>query len=210
MSGNTVSPAALKIVKLLAGQSPMSITELTKAADVTRTAVTEQLSELMASGHIERTVQRSSSRGRPRHVYKTTNAALALFPGNEWLLVPVLCRAIRETCGERTGTKIFKRAGRDMADHYGRKITAKKPLERLRQLMALLREEGALFEIVESSAGRCVVYKRNCPFIGMVDDQRTVCCIDQEMMTAVLGCQVRRTECRHDGAPCCAFEIAIE
>jgi DeoR family transcriptional regulator, suf operon transcriptional repressor len=211
MSGHFVSPAALKIVSLLAGQEPKGIFELAKAAKVTRTAVTEQLSELMAGGYVERTVQRSTSRGRPRHVYKATHAALSsLFPGNQGLLVPLLCRAVCVVCGERKGAQVFKRAGRDMADHYARTITAKKPLERLRQLMALLRDEGALFEIVETSPGRCVVYKRNCPFIGMFDESRTVCCIDQEMMTAVLGCRVRRIEWRHDGAPCCAFEIAIE
>jgi predicted ArsR family transcriptional regulator len=44
----------------------------------------------------------------------------------------------------------------------------------------------------------------------MVDEKRSICCVDQEMMSNIVGKSVRRTACRHDGAPCCTFEIVEE
>jgi predicted ArsR family transcriptional regulator len=204
-----ISPAGLRIVKLLVGNPPQTVSDLIGATRVTRTAVTEQLNELVAGGYVERTTERLPGRGRPRHLYKATSAALVLlFASNQRLVVPALLRAIRETGGEELTNKVLKRVSRVLAEHYNGKITAKRPHERLQQLMAVLTAEGGLIEAVEDDSGQLVLYKRTCPFISMVDEQRSVCYIDQEMMNAVVGRPVRQTACRHEGAPCCTFRIA--
>jgi DeoR family transcriptional regulator, suf operon transcriptional repressor len=211
MTDVSISPAGLRIVKLLVGHPPKTVVELIHATGVTRTAVTEQLNELMAAGFVERAVEPSSARGRPRHLYKATNAALVLlFPGNQQLVVPALWRAVFDVGGEGMTKKLVKRVGRAMADYYNCKITAKKPHERLRQLFALFVDEGGLFDLVETDEGQWALNKRSCPFISMVDDRHSVCRIDQEMLTAVVGRPVRRTASRHEGAPCCTFEIVTE
>ena len=132
---------------------------------------------------------------------------MLLFASNQRLVVPAIWRAIREVGGEELLHKVLKRVSRVLAEHYNSKITAKKPQERLRQLIDLLTAEGGLIEAVEDDQGQLVLYKRSCPFISMVDEQRSVCYIDQEMLGAVVGRPVRRTACRHEGAPCCTFEI---
>jgi DeoR family transcriptional regulator, suf operon transcriptional repressor len=209
MPETIISAAGLRVMKLLVGNPPQSVSDLTRAARVTRTAVTEQLNELVAAGFVERSTEHQAGRGRPRHLYKATNAALVLlFSSNQRLLVPAIWRAIREVAGDDSAAKILKRVSHAMAEHYGRAITAKKPRERLRQLIDVLTAEGGLIEVLETRLGQSVVFKRNCPFISMVDDERSVCYIDQEMMSAVVGRPVRQTACRHEGAPCCAFEIA--
>ena len=64
----TVTPAGLRVVKLLVGNPPQSIADLMDATGVTRTAVTEQLNELVAAGFVERRTERVAGRGRPRHL----------------------------------------------------------------------------------------------------------------------------------------------
>jgi len=204
----SISTAGLRIMKLLVGNEPQTIADLTGAAGVTRTAVTEQLSELVASGFVERAPQRRHGRGRPRHLYQATSAALLLlFAGNQRLVVPAIRQAIRALGGEELNQKVLKRVSRALADHYNNQITAKKPRERLRKYIDLLMAEGALIEVVENGDGHLKLYKRTCPFISMIDQERTVCRIDQEMLRAVVGRPVRQTACRHDGDPCCAFEL---
>ena len=90
------------------------------------------------------------------------------------------------------------------------RITAKKPEERLQQLVDLLTAEGGLIDATQDDEGQLVLHKRSCPFISMVDDQHRVCYIDHEMMSAIVGRPVRQTACRLAGAPCCTFEIADE
>jgi DeoR family transcriptional regulator, suf operon transcriptional repressor len=209
MSQISVSPAGMRIIKLLVGTPPCTVSELIRTVGVTRTAVAEQLDELVAGGFVERTIERLPGRGRPRHLYRATNAALALLAVNyHRMVVPAIWRAVHEIGGDEMLRKILKSVSRDLAQRYVSQITATQPKERLRQLLELLAAEGALLEITEDPDGHLVLHKRSCPFINMIDQRRSVCTIDQEFLSEVVGRRVRQTACRHDGAPCCTFEFS--
>lgn len=208
MAHTVVSSAGMRIIRLLVGNPPQNVADLIKATGVTRTAVTEQLNELVAGGFVERTTERLAGRGRPRHVYKATNTALLLlFANNQQLVVPAMWQAIEKVGGTKLTRQVLKAVSEALAEHYSRKITATDPHKRLRQMTEILRAEGGLLDIEESN-GQMILRKRSCPFISMLDDSRNVCCIDQEMMTAIVGRPVRRVACRHDeDSPCCEFEL---
>jgi predicted ArsR family transcriptional regulator len=202
-----VSVAGLRILRLLIGNPPQTMTQLIRGMGVTRTAVTEQLNELMASRFVERSTEHLSGRGRPRHLFKATEAALWLFyPNNPQLAVSSLWKAIEDVGGEELRHKILRKLGRILAEHYSRRITAKKPEERLRQFADLLSNEGSLIE-AKGTNGQFVLHKRSCPFVCLTDDKHTICVVDQDMMSHIIGRPVRRTASRHDGAPCCTVEI---
>ena len=72
-----------------------------------------------------------------------------------------------------------------------------------------LRPEGGLMEL--RNEGQCLaLYKRTCPFIGMFDEARNVCCLDLDMIRNVVRAPVRQAASRHDGEPCCVFELDNE
>jgi predicted ArsR family transcriptional regulator len=203
-----VSAAGLRVVKLLVGTPPQTVSDLIEATGVTRTAVTEQLNELVAAGYLQRTTEKLPGRGRPRYLYAATDAALVLlFADNQRMVVPTIWKAIDEIGGNELARKVIRRSARALANYYKLRVTAKNPTDRLRQLIDLLRDEGALIEITEEE-GNLVIYKRSCPFISMFEDKRSICCVDQEMLSSVVGRPVRRTASRHDGAPCCTFALA--
>ncbi len=209
MHDATVSTAGMRIVNLLVGKEAQTVADLIRATGVTRTAVTEQLNEWVAGGFVERTIERLPGRGRPRNRYSATKSALLLlFGNNQHLVVPAIWQAIGEVGGEDLKKKVLRRVSQSVADHYRRQVTAEDPEERFRQLAELLCQEGGIVEVREEN-GRVVMHKRSCPFISMLDDGRAVCCVDQEMMTAVVGRPVARTACRHDGAPCCVFAVGV-
>lgn len=204
----TVSAAGMRIIRLLVGRAPQTIAQLIRETGVTRTAVTEQLNELVSSGFAERTYERLPGRGRPRHLYSATNAALLLlFASNQHLLVPAMMRAIAEVGGESLKRRVLKRVGREMAEHYRERIDGKTPAERLRQMTQLLCDEGDLVDVSEDSEGRVLINRRSCGFFSMYEESRSVCTVDEEMISRVVGEPVRRTACRHDGDPCCQFVL---
>jgi predicted ArsR family transcriptional regulator len=208
MADATVSVAGLKIVKLLVGNPPRTVTDLIKSTGVTRTAVTEQLNELVTAGFVEQSAERLPGRGRPRHLYKATEEALVLlFSSNQRLVVPAIWKAIGDIGGEDLTGKILKKVSRAISDHYISKVNAKKPQDRLRQLMEILIEEGGILEMKEEN-GQVVLSKRSCPFISMIDENHTICSIDIDMMSQVVGRPLRRIACRHEGDPCCKIEIS--
>ena len=207
MAGVTITAAGMRVVKLLVGQPPRSIGEIIDEVGVTRTAVTEQLNEMVAAGFVERTIGRLPGRGRPRHLYSATPAALVmLFANNQQLVVPAIWKAIDEIGGEDLVKKIVRFVSRRLAEHYRKRITASDPRKRIEQFAAILEREGGLFDLVNKN-GQLTVTKRSCAFISMFDDQRNVCAIDLELMSAIAGCPVRLISCRHDGDPCCQFEV---
>jgi predicted ArsR family transcriptional regulator len=210
MKDITVSPASLRIVKLLVGQPPKTVAALIRSTGVTRTAVTEQLNDLLAARLVERSVEHLPGRGRPRHVYKATDAALLLFANDQQVVMSALWRAIFDVCGEEAAKKVLKRVSRAMSDYYSQKITAKKPLERLRQLISVFAGEGELIELAENHNGHWTVQRRSCPFASIADSRQVVCRIDQEMINSIVGRHVRRVSCRRSGDACCTFEIASE
>jgi predicted ArsR family transcriptional regulator len=193
---------------MLVGKAPQGVTELVRQTGVTRTAVVEQLNELMEAGFVERTCQRLPGRGRPRHVYSATDAALLLlFVGNQRLLVPSIWQAVYEVGGERLKQQVLDRVSLEMAEHYKRQIDGRTPAERLRQFSEVLAQQGDVVEIDEKADGRLVLSKRSCGFYSMFEPSRVVCCVDEAMTSRVVGAPVVRTACRHDGAPCCRFEL---
>jgi predicted ArsR family transcriptional regulator len=207
MGDASISAAGMRVLKLLVGRPPQSVAELTKAAGVTRTAITDQLNELEHAGLVERTVERLPGRGRPRNRFRATQAALLLLAaGKECLVGQALWQAIEDVGGDALVEKIITRVSRELADVYTRRVTAKTPTGRLRQMNRLLREEGLLVDVSEQS-DHMSLSKRNCSFIGMFEVNRRVCQIDERIMTLVVGKPVRQVACRHDGDPCCVFRI---
>lgn len=205
----TVTAAAMRIVRLLVGNPPATVADLIAAMGVTRTAVTEQLNELVAAGFVERTTERLPGRGRPRHLYATTTAALLLlFASNQRLVVPAIWQAVAEEGGPELLSKVVGRVTRSMAQRYCERVTAATPEDRLRQVNDLLLEEGHLVEVFEDAEGRVTLRKRSCPFISMFESTRTVCGVDRDLISTLIGAPVEKTMCRHDGSPCCAFAIA--
>jgi predicted ArsR family transcriptional regulator len=207
MAEVAISAAGMRVVKLLVGNRPQTVSELIRATGVTRTAVTEQLNELVEAGFAVRTVERLAGRGRPRHLYSSTHSALLLlFANNQHLVVPAIWQAIGEAGGEDLTRKILDRVSDLLAEHYCRKIIATDPQQRLEQFMRALEEEGGLVDIIHKD-GKLTVAKRSCAFISMFDENRIVCAIELDMISRIVGAPVERVACRHDGAPCCTFEV---
>jgi predicted ArsR family transcriptional regulator len=203
-----ISAAGMRIVKLLVGNPPQTISQMIRATGVTRTAVTEQLNELIAAGFVERRAERLPGRGRPRHLYMATDAALfLLFASNQRLVVPAIWQAVMEVGGSGMRQAVLRRTSELIAAHYMKRVTATRPERRLAQMTRVLQEEGGLIDIEKRKDGRIVVHKRSCPFITMFEESRAVCCVDEEVMSRVVGAGVRRVACRHDGAACCSFEL---
>jgi len=207
MAGASITAAGMRIVKLLVGRPPCTVGELTRDTGVTRTAVTEQLNEMVAAGFVDCSIEHQSGRGRPRHLYRATQAALVLlFANNQQLVVPAIWKAINKVGGKQLTKKILHAVSRILSKHYLSKIKTSVPRKRIEQFKALLEDEGGLVDLAFKD-GVVTITKRTCPFISMFDEARHVCAIDLELMAKIAGRPARLTCCRHDGDPCCKVEI---
>jgi predicted ArsR family transcriptional regulator len=153
-------------------------------------------------------MERLPGRGRPRYLYSATQAALLLLCAqSQQFVVPAIWRAIDHVGGRELTKKVLKRVTHAIVDHYRGRVTGRSPRERLRQIAELWSEEGHLVEFREDEKGHILLRKRSCGFISMFEETRTICSVDLEVIAALVQAPVLRVECRHDDAPCCAFEL---
>lgn len=183
--------------------------QLTRASGVTRTAVIEQLNELMAQGYVARRVDKTQRRGRPRHLYSATDVAIErIFPPSPHIL-PAVVQAIESCGGPQLRREVFSHLGKVLAQRYRPKVQALAPRDRLEQLSQLLGYDGVLTS-VEVHDGKLMLRERSCPFINMLDCDRTACEMESAMIADLVGCKVTLAECRLDGCPSCLFQLHFE
>jgi predicted ArsR family transcriptional regulator len=207
-----VSEAGMRIMRLLIGRPPLTMTDLMTSLNVTRTAVTEQLDELIAIGLIEQKQEHIGGRGRPRYRFSATEAAMRkLFEGLQGQVVPATWRAIRKRFGEEVLETICQDVAADSAGIYLRQLISDIPKERLREFVTLQSSLGRLIEFRDN--GNSVdIRKFNCPFASMADHSGTVCRIDLLGMQLIAGGDkpVKLVESRYSGYPCCVFRLAVK
>ncbi|MCL2118272.1 MAG: winged helix-turn-helix transcriptional regulator [Planctomycetaceae bacterium] len=204
---NSISAVGSRIMRLLIGQCPKTMSELIEATGVTRTAVSEQLNELISAGYIQQKLERLPGRGRPRYLYSATDFALKkLFEGYQSVLVPAAWRAIKKHCGEEVMTKVVDEISSELAEHFNRQIESNIPEERLQEYTDIICRSGRL--------GACRVEgehsefdKLSCPFVSMYDGSGIVCDIDELAMSKIVKAPVARIRCRLEGDPCCTFRF---
>ena len=207
---NSISAVGKRIMRLLVGQPPKTMSELIEATGVTRTAVSEQLNELIASGYIQQKLERLPGRGRPRYLYSATEYALKkLFEGYQGILVPAAWRAIKKHCGTEVVKNVVDEVSTELAEFFNRQIESQVPEERLQEFTDIVCRSGRL--------GTCRVEtdhaeydKLSCPFVSMYDGSGIVCDIDQLAMSKIVKVPVERVRCRLEGAPCCTFRFNKE
>ncbi len=204
---NSISAVGARIMRLLIGQPPKKMSDLIEATGVTRTAVSEQLNELIAAGYVHQKLERLPGRGRPRYLYSATEYALKkLFEGYQSILVPAAWRAIQRHCGDDIVAKVCSDISDEMAEHYNNQIKSDVPEERLQEFTEIVCQSGRL-GACRIESGRAEYDKLSCPFVSMYDGSGIVCEIDKLSMSKIVNAPVERVRCRLEGDPCCTFRI---
>ncbi len=209
MDSDQISSAGLRILRLLVGREPRTVAQLMAEAGVTRTAVTEQLSELMAAGLVERTTQRTARRGRPCHLYRATAKAIDLLSkSNLRHVLPELFSVLQQRLGREETQRLLECVSRQVAKQYRSRLQSQHLPEKVHELAQLLQEQGILVEVCTRDGG-LVLRQRTCPYAEMVEDRRLACQMEQQILAHALGEPVQLAECRLDGACGCEFLVPI-
>ena len=207
MNRFTVSATGMRILRLLVGRPPVNLHELVEAAGVTRTAVTEQLGVLLAAGYLVRKVRRGG-RGRPHHLYEATEEALHLFPTQERRFVPAMLEAVEELGGRELLRGVLLRIAEKLAGQYRGKVTSSDPVERVRQLVGALQDEGIPVEVTVGET-EAIIRERSCPFVNMVGPNREACAVERNLFSQLLSLPVEADECRLDTCSGCTFRVVV-
>lgn len=200
-----VSQAGQKVLEQLIGFPPRTIPELTAALQVTRTAVTEQLNELVALGFVERFTTPQAARGRPQYRYRATSEAIEkLCEGNEHLLVPAIWEAARKIGGETLVEKLVEEIAALLAQKHGGDLP-----DWQSRVQAIV-FQGGFEDCQYQEDGSVLLTKRTCRLHSMRDEQAIVCQIHLQTLAKITHARIERVAYRLEDSPCCQFRVFWE
>jgi predicted ArsR family transcriptional regulator len=182
----------------------MTVTELAEELEVTATAVRQRLTRLMARQYIGRTATKSG-RGRPRHHYALTDKGRRKSGSNFADLAAALWEEIRLVQDPEVRRGLIQRLSHRLSQMYVGRVTGDSVRERMEQLGRLFEERQIPFNVGrQEDLPVLTVYA--CPYPELAGDDRSICSLERQMFTQVLGTELHQKECRLDGDTCCSFE----
>lgn len=198
--GETSDKAVLDYLRRL-GEA--TVGDLASDMGVTATAVRQRLQRLMAEGLIERHSQRKG-RGRPNHRYLLTEKGERIAGSNFADMAIVLWEEIKAVEDPQVRRGLVKRIADRFAGLYRNHVSGDTLRDRMSSLAGLMDERDIPFE-VDSSGKLPVISALACPYPELAKMDRSVCTMEKLMLSEILGENVRLSDCRLDGAPCCTF-----
>ncbi len=199
-----VAPSDNAILDLLRRHESMTVTELAEELEVTATAVRQRLTRLMATQYIGRTATKSG-RGRPRHHYKLTEKGRRKSGSNFADLAAALWEEIRLVQDPEVRRGLIQRLSHRLSQMYVGRVTGDSVRERMEQLGRLFEERQIPFNVGrQEDLPVLTVYA--CPYPELAGADRSICNLERQMFTQVLGTELHQRECRLDGDTCCSFE----
>jgi DeoR family transcriptional regulator, suf operon transcriptional repressor len=194
------------VLNALKKRGEMTAEELAEILEMTVSGVRQQLTGLQRDGLVAYEEIRSGP-GRPRHSYRLTPAADALYPRAYAELTNELLQYIEDADPEMVDN-IFERrrerriaAGRERLDGlpYPAKVT---------ELAKILDEDGYLADWQECDDGTYLVTERNCAIFGVAMRYGQACGSELEFIRAVLpDARVERIAHMVAGAHNCSYRI---
>jgi predicted ArsR family transcriptional regulator len=215
-----VSPASnvrsvdRELLLCLRSGEPQTIGDLTKILGVTATAIRQRIERLLEIGLIDRE-KVVAGRGRPTFRYLLTVAGYRHAGADTSDLAEAMWREILNLSAgevrEHLITAIAKRMGGQYAaamQDEASENAADQFARRMRQLSAMLQSREIPAAIsVGNHADLPVLEIEACPYPNMTDasDDRTMCRLEEQMLSEALGKDVHLSSCRLDGDTCCQF-----
>ncbi|MBL8890438.1 MAG: winged helix-turn-helix transcriptional regulator [Planctomycetaceae bacterium] len=206
------------ILSLMRTNPATSILDLAERLAVTDTAVRQRLARLMDRGMVERFAVREG-RGRPKHVYRLTEAGQRASGANLDDLAVAFWQELVALDDVELRERLLRSIVGRLTARYAPEVFGQTPEQRLKSVVDLFNRRGIPFafervgnssassELSSESAkreplGRLMVL--GCPYPGLKDQHRLVCRMEQMLFQSLIGVPMQDVT-DSETASCCSF-----
>jgi predicted ArsR family transcriptional regulator len=201
--------SADRILFSLKTLGPRAIGDLGAELGITAEAARQHLVRLKEQCLVETSEERQP-KGRPKKLWRLTEAGHARFPDKHGQLTVDLIRAVRATFGEAGLEKLIAAREADTLAVYREALSGTQGLaEKVDRLAAIRSNEGYMAEWNEAPDGSLTLIENHCPICAAAATCQKFCRAELEIFNAVLGpdCTVERTEYILADARRCAYRV---
>lgn len=208
VSGVTGLPATRRqLLEVLKRRGEARAEELAEALGVTVSAARQQLAALQSAGLVAHRELKGAP-GRPKHVYHLTPAAEDLFPKSYDEFATELLGFVGEEAPELLDRMFAAR--RDARLERTRARLAGKSFDgRVREIAAILDEDGYLTAVEQLDDGAYIVQEHNCAILDVARTSDRPCTAEIDFLREALpDASVERVAHMLGGQHRCAYRIA--
>ncbi|GAB4361216.1 MAG: helix-turn-helix transcriptional regulator [Methylohalobius sp. ZOD2] len=192
---------------LLENKAGMTMENLARALDVSKSAVHQHLTALERDGYVAHKAFMKTG-GRPSQIYALTDRGMHLFPKQYAWFSELLLRQLIEQLGSAEMEKLLYRLGQETAAVLRERLRGKSRSERIREAVQIMQEFGYQAQVVESEAGLPEISAKNCVYHDLAETHPEVCALDMGLLDGLLEETVVQRECMVRDGMACRFCLA--
>lgn len=195
-----------QVLDVLRGDAPRTVAELEQALGVTTTAVRQRLVRLQESGLVERVKVPSASRGRPNYSYRLSVDGRRVASADAVDLADAMWREIMSLPDKKLRDRMLQSIAVRLGQSYAADVRGQSIEGKLQSLRSLMEDRHITAEVARAE-GLPVLDLHSCPYPHLTDadDERTMCKLEEELISEAMGQPMHLSQCRLDGDGCCQF-----
>lgn len=196
-----------QLLEVLKRRGEARAEELAEALDVTVSAARQHLAALQAAGLVAHREVKGAP-GRPKHVYHLTPATEELFPKAYDAFAAELVEFVGGEAPDLLPRLFAQRHATRLAQVRGR-LEGKSFDARVREVAAILDEDGYLTAVEQLDDGSYVLQEHNCAILGVAQLTQMPCVAEIDFLREALpDASVERVAHMLGGQHRCAYRIA--
>lgn len=192
---------------LLENRKGLSVDELAKALDISRTGVQQHFVVLERDGYIKKSTLNKTA-GRPVTIYAITDKGNNYFPKQYAWFSALILGDLQEEIGEERFKAYMQKLGGKLADKLRGKFEGKSLNERINELAIVMTDFGFQVKMdMESESPN--IQACNCIYHDLAQQHHEICEFDLALMSSLLDKEVEQLSCMAKGDCNCSFRIKI-
>lgn len=192
---------------LLENRKGLSVDELAKALDISRTGVQQHFVVLERDGYIKKSTFNKTA-GRPVTIYVITDKGNNYFPKQYAWFSALILGDLQQEIGDERFKAYMQKLGSKLADKLRGKFEGKTLNERIDALAIVMTDFGFQVKVdTESETESPHMRAYNCIYHDLAQKQHEVCEFDLALMSSLLDKEVEQLSCMAKGDCNCSFRI---
>lgn len=192
---------------LLESKNGLSVDELAKALDISRTGVQQHFVVLERDGYIKKSTLNKTA-GRPVTIYVITDKGNNYFPKQYAWFSELVLNDLEQEIGPERFKAYMQKLGNKLADNLRGKFVGKNLTERVDELALIMTDLGFQVKVnPEPDTESANIQACNCIYHDLAQKHHEICEFDLALMSSLLDNEVEQLSCMAKGDCNCSFRV---
>lgn len=193
--------------QLLENRNGLSVDDLSKALNISRTAVQQHFVVLERDGYIKKNTLNKTA-GRPVTIYGITDKGINYFPKQYAWFSELILSDLQEEISPERFKGYMQRLGGKLAEKLRDRFEGKSLDERMDELVLIMTDLGFQLKVgAEPETDKPNIKACNCIYHDLAQKHNEICEFDLALMSSLLNKEVEQLSCMAKGDCDCSFRI---